>query len=188
MFAFRVLSDGSNPPSMEAAAGDRLSEDAAPCCAPVDGSSTRNVEKMPRRKALQTDAGVPIKLDRCLLSSFTTLNGLQSSSDMEGMRREKLSGTKITISAQRLKPELHVPPLIETPRGRFPGVTVKPNVKHSKERRTTRASSARRLYGDRQQHVTHVTQQRFRSVGSLRASAIRSSCKFEGNLVGLFKI
>lgn len=53
---------------------------------------------------------------------------------MEGMRREKLFRTKITISAQRLKAELHVLPLIKlaglittnldrNPGVRFPGDT-----------------------------------------------------------------
>lgn len=57
----------------ESAAGDQLSEDVVPRCASVDSSPTRHVEKMPRLKAVQTDAGVLIKLDCCLLSSFTTL-------------------------------------------------------------------------------------------------------------------
>lgn len=70
------------------------------------------------------------------------------------MRREKLFRTKITISAQRLKPELHVLPLIKlaglitSNLGRNPGVDVhetpsdcKTNIKHSKAHRFTCASS-----------------------------------------------
>lgn len=65
---------------------------------------------MPRPKPVQTDAGVPIKLQRCLRSSFYDSADLKSSSDMDDMRREKLLSTKIIMSAQRPKPEIRVLP------------------------------------------------------------------------------
>lgn len=117
---------------------------------------------MPRPKPAQTDAGVPVKLPRCLLSGFTTRLISSQVQTWNDRKREKLFRTKIIISAQRPKPELRVLPHyssrpgnvtsdLVTPRsklqGRFPGREqerandCKPHIKHSKACCTTWASS-----------------------------------------------